>query len=151
MLFFWLPFTFRNNVLAKSSSTGSKKVEELNNSSEEAIDFFLVTASPSSPPPCQQCSDLTDVSNWSQHLVPVVCGAWAAMGTLCSPPAHHVQMGECVPIWPICMGVWPVFVCLNFDLWEPRSRRRQWHPTPVLLPGESHGWGSLVGCSPWDR
>ena len=27
--------------------------------------------------------------------------------------------------------------------------RRQWHPTPVLLPGRSHGWKSLVGCSPW--
>ena len=25
----------------------------------------------------------------------------------------------------------------------------QWHPTPVLLPGKSHGWRSLVGCSPW--
>ena len=31
------------------------------------------------------------------------------------------------------------------------ARRRQWHPTPVLLPGESHGWRSLVGCSPWGR
>ena len=30
-------------------------------------------------------------------------------------------------------------------------RRRQWHPTPVLLPGESHGRRGLVGCSPWDR
>ena len=29
------------------------------------------------------------------------------------------------------------------------SWRRQWHPTPVLLPGKSHGWRSLVGCSPW--
>ena len=28
-------------------------------------------------------------------------------------------------------------------------RRRQWQPTPVLLPGKSHGWRSLVGCSPW--
>ena len=28
---------------------------------------------------------------------------------------------------------------------------RQWHPTPVLLPGKSHGRKSLVGCSPWDR
>ena len=27
--------------------------------------------------------------------------------------------------------------------------RRQWHPTPVLLPGKSHGRRSLVGCSPW--
>ena len=23
-----------------------------------------------------------------------------------------------------------------------------WHPTPVLLLGKSHGWRSLVGCSP---
>ena len=27
--------------------------------------------------------------------------------------------------------------------------RRQWQPTPVLLPGKSHGWRSLVGCSQW--
>ena len=26
--------------------------------------------------------------------------------------------------------------------------RRQWHLTPVLLPGKSRGWRSLVGCSP---
>ena len=31
------------------------------------------------------------------------------------------------------------------------GRRRQWHPTPVLLPGKSHGRSSLVGCSPWGR
>ena len=30
-------------------------------------------------------------------------------------------------------------------------RRRQWHPTPVLLPGKSHGWRSLVGCRLWGR
>ena len=34
---------------------------------------------------------------------------------------------------------------LNWTL----HRRRQWHPTPVLLPGKSHGWRSLEGCSPW--
>ena len=28
------------------------------------------------------------------------------------------------------------------------KQRRQWHPTPVLLPRKSHGWRSLVGCSP---
>ena len=33
----------------------------------------------------------------------------------------------------------------------PMTRRRQWHPTPVLLPGKSHGWRSLVGCNPWGR
>ena len=31
------------------------------------------------------------------------------------------------------------------------TRRRWWHPTPVLLPGKSHGRWSLVGCSPWGR
>ena len=28
--------------------------------------------------------------------------------------------------------------------------RRAWQPTPVSLPGESHGQRSLVGYSPWD-
>ena len=31
------------------------------------------------------------------------------------------------------------------------DRGRHWHPTPVLLPGKSHGRRSLVGCSPWGR
>ena len=38
-----------------------------------------------------------------------------------------------------------VFLPLDF------TQRRQWHPTPVLLPGKSHGWRSLVGCNPWGR
>ena len=29
--------------------------------------------------------------------------------------------------------------------------RRRWHPTPIFVPGKSHGWRSLVGCSPWGR
>ena len=38
-------------------------------------------------------------------------------------------------------------------LWWARAtlRRKQWHPTPVLLPGKSHGRRSLEGCSPWGR
>ena len=36
-------------------------------------------------------------------------------------------------------------------LFNMLSRRRQWHPTPVLLPGKSHGQRSLIGCSPWGR
>ena len=37
----------------------------------------------------------------------------------------------------------------KFVLSSSLKQRRQWQPTPVLLPGKSHGWGSLVGCSPW--
>ena len=29
--------------------------------------------------------------------------------------------------------------------------RRKWHPTPLFLPGKSHGQRSLAGCSPWGR
>ena len=50
---------------------------------------------------------------------------------------------------------WSVFFQMNIDK-KPRVLtsargfgRRQWHPTPVLLPGKSHGWRTLVGCSPW--
>ena len=33
--------------------------------------------------------------------------------------------------------------------WSVVFGRRQWQPTPVLLPGKSHGQRSLVGCSSW--
>ena len=46
--------------------------------------------------------------------------------------------------WVFVTG--PQFSVL-YTLW----RRRQWHPTPALLPGQSHGWRSLVGYSPWCR
>ena len=29
--------------------------------------------------------------------------------------------------------------------------KRNWQPTPLLLPGESQGWRSLVGCHVWGR
>ena len=38
---------------------------------------------------------------------------------------------------------------LSFSLrWED-PQRRKWQPTPVFLPGKSHGQRSLVGYSPW--
>ena len=39
-----------------------------------------------------------------------------------------------------------VFRCTQWVEW-----RRQWLPTPVFLPGESQGRGSLVGCRLWGR
>ena len=66
-----------------------------------------------------------------------------------------------LPVVPHFLGTW----CFNhynryfvtshcgFNLQVPNDKwwRRQWHPTPVLLPGKSQGWRSLVGCSPWGR
>ena len=53
----------------------------------------------------------------------------------------------------------PILSCLtrsdpsyfHLEIISRTNQRRQWHPTPVLLPGKSHGQGSLVGCSPWGR
>ena len=39
-----------------------------------------------------------------------------------------------------------IFKFLHLSPWK-----RQWQSTPVLLPGKSHGWRSLVDCSPWGR
>ena len=39
-----------------------------------------------------------------------------------------------------------VFIFINEYI---SKQRRQWHPTPVLLPRKSHGRRSLVGCSTW--
>ena len=38
---------------------------------------------------------------------------------------------------------------INLYCFNLLKRKRQWHPTPVLLPGKSHGWRSLVGYSQW--
>ena len=38
-----------------------------------------------------------------------------------------------------------------FGVSSRRSWRRQWQPTPVLLPGKSYGRRSLIGCRPWGR
>ena len=45
----------------------------------------------------------------------------------------------------------PQTVLFKFSAGRVPGWRRQWHPTPVLLPGKSRGWRSLVGCSPWGR
>ena len=42
-----------------------------------------------------------------------------------------------------------ITVCILLPWFRGARWRRQQHSTPVLLPGRSHGWRSLVGCSPW--
>ena len=40
----------------------------------------------------------------------------------------------------------------GFDPWVGKILwRRKWQPTPVLLPGKSHGRRNVVGYSPWGR
>ena len=51
--------------------------------------------------------------------------------------------------WPPGSGQLPSVSYFSFANCYFIEWRRHWHPTPVLLPGKSHGWRSLVGCSPW--
>ena len=51
-------------------------------------------------------------------------------------------------------GGWECIWLLEFyreHTWLRMTWRRRWHPTRVLLPGESQGWRSLVGCCLWGR
>ena len=63
-------------------------------------------------------------------------GKWSVSGT--------------VRTYIICIRA-QLIVSLNNHNSNIMIRRRQWHPTPVLLPGKYHGQRSLVGCSPWGR
>ena len=55
---------------------------------------------------------------------------------------------------PMDGGAWKAAVhgvteCQSLSLFTFMHWRRKWQPTPVFLPGESQGWGSLVGCRLW--
>ena len=48
------------------------------------------------------------------------------------------------------LGVWHDWVT-SLSLFTFMHWRRKWQPTPVFLPGESQGQGTLVGCHLWGR
>ena len=70
----------------------------------------------------------------TSHCSGFSCGEWAQQLWHTDLVAgHHVESSR--------TSNWTHVPCIG--------QRRQWQPAPVLLPGESHGWRSLVGCSPW--
>ena len=68
-------------------------------------------------------------------------GTGSQCHTPCPPPRVYSRFLASFPL-----STQLPFAALLFNV-----RRRQWHPTPVLLPGKSHLQRSLVGCSPWGR
>ena len=71
-----------------------------------------------------------------EGCITIYCLAWASQVALVvkNPPANAGDMRR------------------RFDPWLKKiSWRRAWQPTPVFLPGESHGRRSLAGCGPWGR
>ena len=67
-------------------------------------------------------------------------GSWS----LCFPcPIIVESLTMQVPWWVWTKHIW----CVLFRFYS----LQRWQPTPVLLPGQSHGRRSLVGCGPWGR
>ena len=70
----------------------------------------------------------------------------------CGPPGssiHGISQARVLEWGAIAFSVGSYSTLNSFVICAEYIRRRRWHPTPVLLPGKSHGWRSLVGRSPW--
>ena len=77
---------------------------------------------------------LRESNNWSQNIF------WVFLNK-CISKLYDTNF-----IWCVCWYRYCLICSGSFQM-----RRRQWHPTPVLLPGKSHGQRRLVGCSLWGR
>ena len=93
--------------------------------------------------PCFQCMSL-GFDPWSGNQDPTYSMAW---------PKKYVKHG--VIMWPnsftsrYLRKIKHAHTETHLYVHSSIIWRRQWHPTPALLPGKSHGRRSLVGCSPW--
>ena len=70
---------------------------------------------------------------------------------LAHPGVHSTCCGTVVPILCWLSAGAPHSQACHMAPCTSEPWRRQWQPTPVLLPGKSHGQRSLEGCSPWGR
>ena len=89
---------------------------------------------------------------WRRELLPTPVFLEKAMAPHSSTPAWKIpwmeEPGRLQSMGSLRVGYdWATSLWLfTFMHW-----RRKWQPTPVFLPGESQGQGSLVGCCLWDR
>ena len=101
--------------------------------------------------------------NWYSYCVykyVYVCSVAESCPTVCHPTDCSLPGSSVHGIFQARILVWVAISHSKRSSWArdwkcnfcvscTGKQRRQWHPTPVLLPGKSHGWRSLVGCSPW--
>ena len=85
----------------------------------------------------------------------MACGHWFSSWNNCGIYVHN-NLTFNIRCFPWSVSIYGIhffsktdeshvyFKASNLHMW-----RRQWHSTPVLLPGKSHGWRSLEGYSPW--
>ena len=114
-------------------------------STAQAFSFYQSMSSPC-PPQTWYTGERRLQPRW--ELRPKCAGTTQAESHLGNKSCTKCQ--PCLPeplLFPSCPPLSRSLHSLKAG--EPADqKRRQWHPTPVLLPGKSHGQRSLVGCSP---
>ena len=120
--------------------------------------LFCLIFSPLFPTPSPLHPYLSAYSLWLDSIRLTVSSLWKWPGLV-----NAVYMSSFKNYFHLLTGsIFPggsdgKSICLQcrrprFDPWVRKIPwRRQWQPTPVLLPGKSHGWRSVVGCNPWGR
>ena len=108
---------------------------------------FFTTGPPGKP----LSSVFLMLSNWIPNLgfLPPNCGLEEDITRTVTPPPTPDRSGS----WPLSWGcLISVDLCSVFWIrcsLQQWTWRRKWQPTPVFLPGISHGQSSLAGYSPW--
>ena len=63
-------------------------------------------------------------------------------------PSHPSRLSQNTEVSSLCYTAASHWLSILYTV-VYMCQRRKWQPILVLLPGKSHGWRSLVGCSPW--
>ena len=113
-----------------------------------------------------------EIDSYQVKLEKIHCLIWVSLGkgnpqlfeqSYCSTSEKAMAPHSSTLAWKIpwteepgglqSMGLWRVGHdwTTSFSLFTFMHWRRKWQPTPVFLPGESQGRGSLVGCRLWSH
>ena len=82
-----------------------------------------------------------------EHLI---TNTWGVLKKCIHAQALTQELPWCLSDKKICLPMQEMQEMRELDPWVRKTPwRRKWQPTPVFLPGESHGQRHLLGYSPW--
>ena len=101
------------------------------------------------PPPSTSLHHVGGIIFFTQCIIQMLISSGSTFTTYTEITFNQL------PEHPLTQSAWQrkptIMLGYCFKSSQSVMRRRQRHPTLVLLPGKSQGRGSLVGCSPWGR
>ena len=147
-----VPLTLSSNVVSLSWRF-------LNQKDSETYHFGFLRETPTPPTPNNSptnqgettfCLLLMAIGRCLLVLPFLILQNFMVLACAVSWPASYLILTKSL-LTCTCVCKHPSSYITGFDAHSTTSQRRQWHPTPVLLPRKSHGRRSLVSCSPWGR